>query len=248
MTAVENAQAFCGIAKRVGGVVADEEKMQRQLRNERHGLKNREETLHARVISDQQQDEIGFAKPEQTARLFSACGAPGFTELAIVHTVWNQVNVAAVKVLREQIGGALRHRCERYFSIGIQPTLERRQQPVVGPAMQPSQNGGLLLFSGAPLTREFPEPLEHDMNDDDIRVEAIDAWRQNKVERKATESALPPPKKSIRRHPSDELHQVRSGNGRNLVPHNASRFAGSGRFAIDDRQILDALCVEMNLA
>ena len=32
MTAVENAQAFCGIAKRIGGVVADDEKMQRQLR------------------------------------------------------------------------------------------------------------------------------------------------------------------------------------------------------------------------
>ena len=66
------------------------------------------------------------------------------------------------------------------------------------------------------------------MNDDDVRIQAINAGRQNKVERKAAENALPPSKKSVCSHPTQELHQVRPGNRGNFVPHDASRFAGTG--------------------
>ena len=73
-----------------------------------------------------------------------------------VHTVGNYVNVAAVKILLEQIGGALRDRRERVLSIGIEATLEGRQQPIVGSPMQVSQNRGLPASSPALFsTREF---------------------------------------------------------------------------------------------
>lgn len=114
--------------------------------------------------------------------------------------------------------------------------------------MQASKKADSPAFLSSFLARELPKPVEHHVNDDDVGIKAIETRRYDNIERKAAESAMPPSKNAIRRHPSEELHQMRARNRGNLVPEDRTRFAGTRHLRIVKRETFRAARVKMNLA
>jgi hypothetical protein len=91
------------------------------------------------------------------------------------------VDIAAMEVLIEQVGGVFRDRRERRASIGIEATFKRGQQAVIGTPMKASKQAGQPRIGRPFRPGEFLQPAEHGVNDDDIRTQTIDSGRQGKV-------------------------------------------------------------------
>lgn len=95
---------------------------------------------------------------------------------------------------------------------------------------------------------KFPEPMEQSMNKDDVRVETVDSGRKNQVAANAADPAIPAAANRIQKKPAKKLQQVRSRDGGNFVPEDASCSGRKNTSGIVDSEILDAICVEMNFA
>jgi len=99
------------------------------------------------------------------------------------------MNIAAMEVLVEQAGGALRDRGERRAPIGIEAILKRAEQAVVGTPVEISKHAGWPRagkdagatrkekapgiapgLSGTFRAGEFLQPAEQGVNDDDVRI------------------------------------------------------------------------------
>src|SRR5882724_955952 len=175
-------------------------------------------------------------------------GSVGFVEFAGVHAVGDYADIAASEILLELVSGALRDGGQCGPAIGIETAFERRQQSIVGATMQVAKRFWLRGVDGRFLEREFVEPVEYGVNDDDIGIPTIDAWRQDQVERETAENTMRPAKKVIGDHPTQKSYQVRTGNRGDFVPNQDSTLGGALCFAIGQSQILDALGVEVDFA
>jgi hypothetical protein len=70
--------------------------------------------------------------------------------------------------------------------------------------------------------------VKHDVNDDRIRIDAIDAGRINDVRPKMRIAKVLPTAELIREEPPNEFEQMGTGNIRDSVPKDAA-FGVSGR-------------------
>ena len=95
---------------------------------------------------------------------------------------------------------------------------------------------------------EFLQPAEQGVNDDDVRIQTINSGRQDKVERKAAEDAVPPSKKAICKHPTHKLDEMGPGNRRTFVPNDAAGLAGVQEFAGSERKVVGTFRIEMDCA
>src|ERR1700688_873869 len=102
-----------------------------------------------------------------------------------------------MEVLFELVRGALRDRRERRLSIGINEPLEARQQCVVRPTVHFSKKTGWPRVPGSFLTGEFVQSTEHNVNDNNVGIDAIDSRRYSEIKRTAVKNAVPPSKKPI---------------------------------------------------
>jgi len=107
-----------------------------------------------------------------------------------------------------------------------------------------SGRGGCKTFRSS----KFPEPMEQSMNKDDVRVETVDSGRKNQVAANAVDPAIPAAANRIQKKPAKKLQHMRSRDGGNFVPEDASGSGRESASGIVDREILDAICVEMNFA
>src|SRR5580692_7655742 len=79
------------------------------------------------------------------------------------------------------------------------------------------------------VARKLLQSMKQRMNDHYVGMDAIDPRRQQKVARTASKSRVPSAQESVQEHPGEKLHDMRTRNGRNLVPENGARLRGSRR-------------------
>jgi hypothetical protein len=102
--------------------------------------------------------------------------------------------------------------------------------------------------TGVFFESKVPQAMEERVNDDDVGVQTIDARRNDEIETKTTDAAIPRAEERIQKNPGQESQEMRTGDGRNFVPGD-----GPGAWRVCDAQLsndkaLDALSIEMNLA
>jgi len=90
--------------------------------------------------------------------------------------------------------------------------------------------------------------LEERVNEDDVRVQAVDSRRKNKVEPQSMDHAIPGTAERIQEEPGDKLEEVGAGHGRNPVPEDRSGLVRGSGTGLGKREALDMLGVEMNFA
>ena len=96
------------------------------------------------------------------------------------------------------------------------------------------------------LSSKFSQALKERVHDDDVRVEAIDSRRKNKIEAQSAYLA-PSATKRIKQNPEQELQYVRTGNRRHLVPGDAG-LPGAVKGRVADDKFLYALGIKVNFA
>jgi len=113
--------------------------------------------------------------------------------------------------------------------------------------MKPPKKTGLCriadLFAG-----KFLEAMEERVNDDDIGVQTVNSRREDQVESKPLEPAIPCARKRIQKKPGKELQEMGTGNGGNFMPEDRSGFVCAWDTCLIHEKVVDALGKEMNLA
>jgi purine nucleoside phosphorylase len=84
---------LCHFAKRASGVAAGDEKTPWKSRSGGHSGENGGNTLHAPIVSDQQQHAIRVAKIAAAASFRAACQTLGARKLAGVNAMGNYADV-----------------------------------------------------------------------------------------------------------------------------------------------------------
>jgi len=97
------------------------------------------------------------------------------------------------------------------------------------------------------FARKFLEAMEKRVNHDDISVQTVNSGRNDKVEPKPTDPAIPRAANRIQEKPGEELQEMGTGNGRNFMPDDGAGFLRvcSARFI--EGKVRNALGVKMNL-
>jgi hypothetical protein len=250
--ALENAKRFSRLTERIRRIVAGGDQENRQIAESGHGAENGFQSLHAPIVSNQEQHEIRFLKFAAQA-LFGTPGEPrGRRKLRGVHAIGNDPDILPVKILNVKIiakerGSALGDGDERDFGVRIDMALPCCKKGVVGAAVELPKKAG--AWRGAALfARQFPETMEEHVNEDDVGVQTVDSGRENKVEPQSVDHAIPRTTERIQEKPGDELQEVGAGGGGDSVPEDRSRLLREVDTRLSKREALDPLGVEMNLA
>jgi len=77
--------------------------------------------------------------------------------------------------------------------------------------MQTAKESGLngrVCLTGS----KFAQAMKERMDQDDVSIKAIDTKRQNKIEMRSVNSAIPTSKKRICGKPEEKLQEMRPGN------------------------------------
>jgi hypothetical protein len=70
------------------------------------------------------------------------------------------------------------------------------------------------------LLRQFAQPSKNRVDDYEIGVEAVDAWREDEVEAEAACDAMPPARRGVGEQPKKKFEKVRARDAGNRVPRN----------------------------
>jgi hypothetical protein len=98
------------------------------------------------------------------------------------------------------------------------------------------------------FARKFLEAMEERVNDDDIGVQTVDSGRNDKIEPKSVDPAIPRAADGIQKKPGEELQEMGAGNGRNFMPDDRAGFLLVSNTWLIEGKIFNALGIEMNLA
>jgi hypothetical protein len=89
--------------------------------------------------------------------------------------------------------------------------------------------------------------MKNDVNNDGIRVQAVDSRRIGKIRPSLSALAVAPPTHVICRKPPKELQNMRSANFGNLMPNDAASRSRSGARSFNHVvHVFDMLGIEMN--
>jgi len=95
---------------------------------------------------------------------------------------------------------------------------------------------------------KFLEAMEECVNDDDIGVQTVNSGRNDKVEPKSLEPAIPRTRDRIQKKPGKESQEMGTGNGGDLMPEDRAGFLCAWDTWLSNGKTINALGVEMNLA
>src|SRR5271155_2987659 len=121
-----------------------------------------------------------------------------------VHTVRDHSDIFPLKVLFEEAGSALRDGCKGDLAIGVNSALQRGEQPVVSPAVNPPEKTGMRSWFFLLGARELLQSMKQRMNDHDIRLQTINSRRQHKIVRSTAKKFVPPTQESVQKHPGEK--------------------------------------------
>src|SRR5262249_14888934 len=95
--------------------------------------------------------------------------------------------------------------------------------------MQPAQPRGRRASAKSQLFRGVPpEVVKNDVHRNGIRVEGIDAGREQQIALEPANATVPPPADAVRKKPKDVAQQMRPGNTRYLAPLHTVRSGFRG--------------------
>jgi hypothetical protein len=86
------------------------------------------------------------------------------------------------------------------------------------------------------------------VNDDDIGVQTVNSRRNDKIEPKSVDPAIPRAADGIQEKPGEELQEMGTGNGRNSMPDDRAEFLRVSNTWLIEGKVFNALGIEMNLA
>jgi hypothetical protein len=113
--------------------------------------------------------------------------------------------------------------------------------------MEPPRKTGLSRTEVL-LVRKLLEAIEKSVNDDDIGVQTVNSRRNDKIEPKSADPAIPRAADGIQEKPGEELQEMGTGNGRNFMPDDRAGFLRVSNAWLIEGKIFNALGIEMNLA
>ena len=90
--------------------------------------------------------------------------------------------------------------------------------------------------------------MEERVNDDNIGVKTVNSRRNDKVEPKSMDPAIPREPDGIQEKPGEKLQEMRTGDGRNFMPDDRPGVLGVCDTWLRKRKVFNALGIEMNLA
>jgi hypothetical protein len=89
--------------------------------------------------------------------------------------------------------------------------------------------------------------MEKRVNHDDISVQTVNSGRNDQVEPKSMDAAIPRAADRIQKKPREELQEMGTRNGRNLMPDNRAGFLRVSNTWLIEGKVLNTLCIKMNL-
>jgi len=96
------------------------------------------------------------------------------------------------------------------------------------------------------FARKFAEAMEERMNYDNIGIQRVDSCRQDEVEPKAMNPAIPRAENPIQQEPREKLQKMGTRDGRNLMPEDGAGIFWAWPGGLGQRKIFNALSIKMN--
>src|SRR6266849_914997 len=135
--------------------------------------------------------------------------------------------------------------------IAVDAVFEGHNQPVVQNAVDENWPTGQRSVTEAQVSVYEPQEfMKNDMNNDCVRIPAIDSRRENQIEAKTAKFLVIPAQRLIGKIPQQEIKQRRARQGGNPMP---DRFSGSGgrrggSAKANNVEVPDRLRIDMYLA
>ena len=85
------------------------------------------------------------------------------------------------------------------------------------------------------------------MNKDNIGIQTVNSWRNDQVEPKSVNPAIPRAENPIQQEPGEKSQEMRAGNGRNSMPKDGAGILRAWAGGLRQREIFNTLGIEMNL-
>ncbi len=98
------------------------------------------------------------------------------------------------------------------------------------------------------FARKFLKAMEERVDDDNIGVQTVNSRRNDKVEPNSMDPAIPRAADGIQEKPGEKLQEMRTRDGRNIVPDDRPGVLGECNTWLRKRKVFNALGIEMNLA
>jgi hypothetical protein len=98
------------------------------------------------------------------------------------------------------------------------------------------------------FVRKFPEAMEKRVNDNDVGVQTVNSGRNDKVEAKSADPAIPGAADRIQEKPGEKLQEMGARDGRNSVPDDRPGVLRVCDSRLSQSKALNALGIQMNLA
>ena len=95
---------------------------------------------------------------------------------------------------------------------------------------------------------KFLEAMEERVNDDNIGVQTVYAGRNDEIEPKSMNPAIPGAADRIQENPGEKMQEMGTRDGRNFVPDDRPGVSRVTKAWLIEREALNALCIEMNFA
>jgi hypothetical protein len=247
VTATRNAELSSEALKCLDRIVASNENVQGKSREKAYCAKNGFQSFNGPVIADEEENEIFVEQVAAVAGLAAEGKTRGRRELRRVDRVRNNGDILALEVVAEKRSGALGDGGESDFRIAIDAALEAGEKGVVQAPMHATKE----TEAGHRERRvagEFAEAMKECVDENDIRIKAIDSRGEDKVESKTMHAPIPGAPKEVQERPKEKLHELRAGDKGDLVPDNRLRLRAAAGWRNLKRKILDSLRVEMDFA
>src|SRR5260370_6255568 len=156
----------CVFVEAFARVTAHDAEPEREVGTSSHGLEDCGKTLVLPIIPNQKEHEIGIADVSAGAGGFTTFQSHVGGELRGVHTIGNYANVGSPKVSDQKRSGAFRNSREPDLAVGINAAFQLRQERLVKPAMQVTQQTRLHPHVLVLFPRELLKPMKKGVNYD----------------------------------------------------------------------------------
>jgi hypothetical protein len=100
---------------------------------------------------------------------------------------------------------------------------------------------------GKAFASQFAEAMEERMNNDDIGIQTVNSWREDEVEPKSMDPAIPRAENPIHQEPGEKLQKMGTRDGRNFTPEGGPGIFWAWPGWFGQREIFNALSIKMNL-